>query len=201
VVDRRLVDSLDGNVIHHAGHTLSNDTEVMWLPGSKLGVFVSVNTHSPVDVEHQVAVMALGLMVTAKTGRRATAQPAVSPPVQVSSRTLRRAAGRYGGAGGIDLVKADGRALLWTPAAQEPNPASFTMTPRADGWYTDAAGSWSIKIVAVAGIQLCSAERQLVRSGGSRNGSRAITECRRPGGIVPAAIEPSTCTRAHMPVR
>ena len=36
-----------GTVIHHAGHTSANDSEVMWLPGSKLGVFVSVNTHSP----------------------------------------------------------------------------------------------------------------------------------------------------------
>jgi hypothetical protein len=60
-----------GTVIHHAGHTLINHTEVMWLPGSKLGVFVSANTTSPVDVEHQVAVLALGLMVTAKTGRTA----------------------------------------------------------------------------------------------------------------------------------
>jgi CubicO group peptidase (beta-lactamase class C family) len=143
-----------GTVIHHAGHTVSNDTEVMWLPRSKLGVFVSVNTHSPVAVEHEVAVLALGLMVTDKTGRRAPSAPSVSPMVHVPAQTLRRAAGIYASNRGIDLVRAAGGALLWTPEAQKPNAAAAVMTPRADGWYTDAAASRSIKTVTVAGRQL-----------------------------------------------
>jgi hypothetical protein len=143
-----------GDVIHHAGHTISNDTEVMWLPRSKLGVFVSVNTHSPVDVEHQVAVLALGLMVTAKTGRRAPAEPPGSPPVRVPQQALRLAAGRYGGGSGVDVVRAVGDALSWTPSAQQPGAAPVTMTLRSDGWFTEASGLRSIKVVTVAGRQL-----------------------------------------------
>jgi CubicO group peptidase (beta-lactamase class C family) len=139
-----------GTVIHHAGHTLANDSEVMWLPGSKLGVFVSVNTHSPVDVERQVAVLALGLMVTAKTGRTAPAPPKPAPPVHVAASVLRRAAGRYANAGGIELVQAGRGVLLLTPASQRPDARSVTLTPRADGWYTEPSGAISIKPVTVA---------------------------------------------------
>ena len=138
-----------GTVIHHAGHTLANDSDVLWLPRSKLGVFVSVNTHSPVDVEHQAAVLALGSMVTAKTGRAAPA-PTPSPPIHVSTAVLRRAAGRYASAGGIQSVQVSGAALLFT----RPHAPSITVTPRADGWYTDQSGSLSIKAKTVAGRQL-----------------------------------------------
>ena len=73
----------------------------------------------------------------------------------MSSRTLRRAAGRYASANGINLVKAIGGVLLWTPESQNPDAASFTMTPRADGWYTaDTPGFPSIKFVTVAGRDL-----------------------------------------------
>ena len=94
-------------------------------------------------------------MVTAKTGRTPPPRPPASPVVRVSSRTLRRAAGLYASANGINLVKAADGALSWTPASQTPDAASFTMTPRADGWYTDdTPGFPSIKFVTVAGRQL-----------------------------------------------
>jgi len=144
-----------GTVIHHAGHTLANHSEMMWLPGSQLGVFVSVNTTSSVDVEHQVAALALGLIATAKTGRTPPPPPAASPVVPVSSQTLRRAAGDYASANGLNLITVAGGALVWTPGSQRPNAASYTMTPRADGWYsTTAQGPPSIRFVTVAGRQV-----------------------------------------------
>jgi hypothetical protein len=135
-----------GTVIHHAGHTLANDSDVIWLPRSKLGVFVSVNTHSPVDVEHRAAVLALGLMVTAKTGRSAPAPPTPSPQIHVSTAVLHRSAGRYASAGGVESVEVKGAALVLTRA----HAPSVTLTPRADGWYTDQTGSLSIKPTTAA---------------------------------------------------
>jgi CubicO group peptidase (beta-lactamase class C family) len=143
-----------GTVIHHAGHTLANHSDMLWLPGSKLGVFVSVNTQSPVDVEHQVAVLALGLMVTAKTGRTAPAPPKPSPRIHVSTAVLRRAAGRYADAAGLELVRAGRGVLVLTVASQRPNARSMILTPRADGWYTDRSGSVSIRPKTVEGRRL-----------------------------------------------
>jgi hypothetical protein len=138
-----------GTVIRHSGHTVANHTDLMWLPGAKLGVFVSVNTASPVGVEHQVAALALGLMVTAKTGPTAPAPAASSPPVQVSASTLDRAVGRYAYDHGIYLIKARDGALVWTGSH------SLTMTPRADGWYaSDTPGAPSMKVETVKGRRL-----------------------------------------------
>jgi len=169
-----------GNVIHHAGHTLANDTEVMWLPGSRLGVFVSVNTHSPVAVEHQVAVLALGLMVTAKTGRTAPAAPAPSPRIHVSNAVLRRVAGRYASAGGVDFVQVDGAGLTFTRGAQRDGAPSITLTPRADGWYTDLGGSVSIKPRTVS-------RRRLLLGRTSDGAVAAIAERIPSTYLVPAA--------------
>ena len=143
-----------GTVIHHAGHTLTNHSEMMWLRRTKVGVFVSVNTQSPVDVEHQAAVRALGLMVTAKTGRAEPAPPKPSPQIHVSTAVLRRAAGRYASAAGIELVRAAPGSLVFTRGSQLPDAPSITLTPRADGWYTDPSGPLSIKPTTVAGRRL-----------------------------------------------
>ena len=56
-------------------------------------------------LHYTIGLRALGLMVTAKTGRMAPAPPRAAPVVQVSARTLRRAAGRYASGAGVDLVK------------------------------------------------------------------------------------------------
>jgi hypothetical protein len=79
----------------------------------------------------------------------------------VSTRTLRRAAGRYATDSGVDVVKASGRALRWTPASQPPGTPPFRVLPRADGWYTPVRprvaspeAAASIKPVTVAGLRL-----------------------------------------------
>ena len=168
-----------GTLIHHAGHTFANDSEVMWLPGSRLGVFVNVNTHSPVNVEHQVAVLALGLMVTAKTGRTAPAPPKRSRQTQASSAALRDASGRYANGGGIVHVQSDGGALVLTLASQRPDATSITLTPRADGWYTDSTGSLSIKPTTVA--------RRRLLLGRTSDGVATIAQRIPPTYHVPAA--------------
>ena len=190
-----------GTAIHHAGHTLANDSEVMWLPGSKLGVFVSVNTHSPVDVERQVAVLALGLMVTAKTGRTAPAPPRPAPPVHVAAAVLRRAAGRYANAGGIELVQAGRGVLLLTPASQRPDARSVTLTPRADGWYTEPSGAISIKPVTVAGRGCWLVGPRMARSPPPLNVSRPRTASRPPGVTALATTARSTSSPTPTPVR
>jgi CubicO group peptidase (beta-lactamase class C family) len=176
-----------GTVIHHAGHTLANHSEMMWIPGSNVGVFVSVNTDSPVNVENQVASLALGLMVTAKTGRTPPPAPHPSPVLHVSPVTLHREAGLYASANGINRISVAGDALSWTPAVQDPKAHSFTMTPRADGWYTsDAPGLPSIKFVTVVGRDL-----MLARAGGG-----AVSQI--AAGAVGAAAERIPATY-HLP--
>jgi CubicO group peptidase (beta-lactamase class C family) len=150
-----------GTAIYWNGDTANFHTFLRWLPESGLGVFVSVNTTSPVSLRDQIGVRALGLMVTAKTGRSAPAAPRAAPVVRVSTRTLRRAAGRYASGTGVDVLTASGGGLRWTPASQAPGVASLTMLPRADGWYAAAhppansplATAW-IRPATVAGRHL-----------------------------------------------
>ena len=150
-----------GKAAYWNGDTVNFHTFLRWLPELGLGVFVSVNTTTAVSVRGQLGVRALGLMVTAKTGRRAPSLPRTSPVVRVSARTLRRAAGRYATDTGVDVVKVSGGALRWTPAAQPPGTPSFRVLPRADGWYTPVRprvaspeAAASIKPVTVAGRRL-----------------------------------------------
>jgi CubicO group peptidase (beta-lactamase class C family) len=118
-----------------AGDTANFHTFLRWLPDLGLGVFVSVNTSSPAPLPYATGIRALGLMVTAKTGRTAPVPPRAAPVVRASARTLRRAAGRYASVVGVDLVKRSGGGLRWIPASHPPGVASVTMLPRADGWY------------------------------------------------------------------
>ena len=92
-----------GKAAYWNGDAANFHTFLRWLPELGLGVFLSVNTTTPVSVRGQLGVRALGLMVTAKTGRTAPSPPRPSRVVRVSARTLRRAAGsrhRAGRSGG-----------------------------------------------------------------------------------------------------
>jgi len=150
-----------GTAAYWNGDAVNFHTFLRWLPELGLGVFVSVNTTSPVPLRGHIGVRALGLMVTAKTGRTAPALPRTSPVVRVSTRTLRRAAGRYATDSGVDVIKASGGALRWTPASQPAGTPAFRMLRRADGWYTPVRArvaspeaAASIKPVTVAGRRL-----------------------------------------------
>ena len=150
-----------GKAIYWNGEGVNFHTFLRWLPELGVGVFVSVNTSSPVALRDQIGVRALGLMVTAKTGRRAPAPPRAAPVVRVSARTLWRAAGRYASGTGVDVVTACGGGLRVTPAPNAPSAASPTMLPRADGWCAavhppadcPSAAKW-IKPATVAGRHL-----------------------------------------------
>jgi CubicO group peptidase (beta-lactamase class C family) len=128
-----------GPVAHWNGDTVNYATFMRWLPESGLGVFVSVNTKSPVPVRDDIGFEALGLMVTAKTGRVAPPDAGAAPAsrvVKVAPRVLRAAAGRYAELTGLDLVRVSGNGLLWTQGAQNAGEQPTLMLPRADGWYT-----------------------------------------------------------------
>jgi len=164
-----------GTAAYWGGDTVSFHTFLRWLPKLGVGVFVSVNTLSTADVRDQIGLRALGLMVTAKTGRRAPSPQRPAPVVRVSARTLRRAAGRYASGPGIGLVivRATGRGLRVTLTSQPPGVASLTMLPHADGWYAalrppadnPLAAAW-IKPATVAGRLL-----MLTRLNGAPPGS------------------------------
>jgi hypothetical protein len=106
-------------------------------------VFVTVNTSATFDVREMIGLRALGLMVTAKTGRT---PPTPAPPARVVDAPpakLRAAAGLYANsAAGIYTVKALGRGLRVAPPFPTLTGAgSVTMLPRADGWYAAARPS------------------------------------------------------------
>jgi CubicO group peptidase (beta-lactamase class C family) len=129
-----------GKAIYWNGDTVNFHTFMRWLPALGLGVFVSVNTTSPVSLRDQIGLQALGLMVTAKTGRTAPAPPRPAPVVRVPAGTLRRAAGRYAtltGAG-LYIVTATDRGLRVTVTPGVPGITPVTLLPRADGWYVAA---------------------------------------------------------------
>jgi len=128
-----------GKAIYWNGDTANFHTFMRWLPALGLGVYVSVNTSSPVSLRDQVGLQALGLMVTAKTGRTAPPPPSPAPVVRVPAGTLRRAAGLYATTGsGLDIVTATRRGLRVTVTPAPPGITSLTVLPRADGWYVAA---------------------------------------------------------------
>jgi CubicO group peptidase (beta-lactamase class C family) len=148
-----------GPAVHWNGGTATFHTFFRWLPKLGVGVFVSVNT--PTTASDDIGLQALGLMVTATTGRTAPKPPLPARVVKVPARTLRDANGRYALAGGgVFIVTAQGGGLLLTPPSSIPGLGSLSpimLLPRADGWYvaresTDnpLAGIW-FKPATVAG--------------------------------------------------
>jgi CubicO group peptidase (beta-lactamase class C family) len=152
-----------GQAIYWDGDSANFHTFMRWLPRLGIGVFVSVNTSPTVDVRELIGLRAIGLMVTAKTGRTAPKPAPPAPVAKASAAKLRRAAGLYANStAGIYRVAPAGEGLRLTP----PFPTltgvgSVTMLPRADGWYAEASPSperplselW-IKPVTVAGHRL-----------------------------------------------
>lgn len=151
-----------GPAIHWNGDTLTFHTFFRWLPKLGLGVFVSVNTTSTAQVRDEIGLRALGLMVTAKTGRTAPTPPRPARVVKVPASTLRRAIGHYASSStGLYTVTATGGGLRVTPTPPRPGVRSVTLLPRANGWYAAAhpagdnplAAVW-IKPATVAGRHL-----------------------------------------------
>jgi CubicO group peptidase (beta-lactamase class C family) len=124
-----------GRAAYWNGDTPSYHTFLRWLPDLGLGVFVSVNTTSPVAVRDLGGMRALELMVTAKTGRTPPPAPRPARVVRPPEAKLRRATGRWASGLGLDLVHAAHGALRWTPGAQRPGAATYTKVARANGWY------------------------------------------------------------------
>ncbi len=126
-----------GPAVYWNGGTATFHTFFRWLPKLGVGVFVSANT--PTTASDDIGLRALGLMVTANTGRTAPKPPRPARVVKVPARTLRHANGRYAlSAGGVFLVAAKGGGLLLTAASSIPGLGRLSplmLLPRADGWY------------------------------------------------------------------
>ena len=150
-----------GHAIWWNGATANFHTFFRWLPRLGLGAFVSVNTTSAVQVSEEVGLRALGLMVTAKTGRSAPAPSRPAPVVEVPTKVLRRAAGQYASSStGLYTVSLAGDGLKLTPTPPVPGVSPVKYLPRADGWYAPQMSPddpWSsewIKPATVAGRHL-----------------------------------------------
>jgi CubicO group peptidase (beta-lactamase class C family) len=129
-----------GPALHWNGGTDTFRTFFRWLPKSQLGVFVSVNTASTTSLSDEIGLRALGLMVTAKTGRTAPEPAPPSPVVKASPAKLQRAIGRYAStaAGLLSITASGGNLKLEIIGTQVPNGPPITLQPRADGWYAAA---------------------------------------------------------------
>lgn len=150
-----------GPAIWWNGATLNFHTFFRWLPKLHLGAFVSVNTNSAVHVSDDVGLRALGLMVTADTGRTAPAPARPVPVAKVPAEALRRAAGKYASSSsGLYAVSVAGAGLELSPNPPVPGVPPAKFLPRADGWYAAHASadnplsSTSIKPATVAGRNL-----------------------------------------------
>lgn len=127
-----------GKAVWHDGATVWNHTMMKLLPGSDLGVFVSVNTAGPGGVPAVIADEALALAYTAKTG---TAPPAqVSPPrsTVVPAHGLARHAGYYGGTSSLYAVATTDSGLTLTSHAATDQALTTAFLPHADGWFRPA---------------------------------------------------------------
>lgn len=167
-----LIDSPDGigKRVEHGGDTQLHHTALAWLPGTDLGVFVSVNTAGTADVRGPVSDLALHLMHAAKTGQPATPASAPAGPGTASQAELDAIVGRYAasGIGVIDVSASDGN-LLVTTGAQVPGAAAVTFRPTADGWFlSDTAGGGSIKSATIKGNKV------LLARGGWKTGLFAL---------------------------
>jgi CubicO group peptidase (beta-lactamase class C family) len=149
-----------GPAVYWNGDTANFHTFFRWLPKLGVGAFVSVNTSTAVQVHEEVGLRALGLIVTAKTGRTAPTPPTPAPVTKVSTQALRRAAGRYASASaGLFTVTVAGDGLRLAKVPPVPGFSPVTVLPRADGWYVakpspDPMSAYWIKPATVAGRRL-----------------------------------------------
>jgi CubicO group peptidase (beta-lactamase class C family) len=184
-----------GPALHWNGGTTTFQTFFRWLPKLGLGAFVSSNT--PGTVNNEIGMRALGLMVTAKTGRKPPEPARPARVVKRSTRVLARAAGRYASApDGLWRLTARDGALLLSPLSAVPGldtRAPVRLLPRADGWFAarqpsdhPLGGIW-FKPRTVAGRHLLMAHYSTF-SGPAANGAVAPFAQRLPAGYrIPAA--------------
>jgi hypothetical protein len=146
-----------GPVVYKGGDSQYAHAMVMALPRSDLAVAVLTNTTSG-EVRGPVAVKALGLAYTAKTGRREPAPGPlpVSQPAAAPASELLADAGAYAGSEGLDRVSVapSGAGLVWTRNADTPAATSATFTPSRDGWFRSPTDHTQIAFRTVAGRRL-----------------------------------------------
>ena len=125
---------MDGTDVDKGGDTANFHTFLRWLPDLGLGVYVSVNTTSPVPLPYTIGLRALGLMVTAKTGRMAPVAARAAPVVRVSAGRCAALPGATPPAP-ASTSSSDPAAGCDGSCVAPARCRSVTMLPRADGWY------------------------------------------------------------------
>jgi len=129
-------------------------TMTAWIPGLKLGVFVSVNTASMTSVTNPVWIRAMDLMIQAKTGHLPGPAPAPAPVAAPNPGQMAAMAGQYAASNGVLEVAVEGNALAITAGAQSPFAVKRLCTLRSDGWYTCDVNNASYRSSVISGQQV-----------------------------------------------
>jgi len=169
-----------GAVVNHGGDTYMHHTMTAWIPGLKLGVFVSVNTASLTSVTNPVWIRAMDLMIQAKTGTLPGPAPAPAPVAAPNPAQMAAMAGEYAASNGVLDVAVESDALAITAGAQSPFAVKRLCTLRTDGWYTCNSNNSSYRSSVISG--------QPVLIGRSPEGFSGLVAQRIPTGYsIPAA--------------
>lgn len=148
-----------GTAIGHDGATVWNHSMLQLLPQSELGVFVSVNTATGASPADDVAVRALSLAFTAKTGVGPPQPPALdsSPPAFLDPADQARIDGSYAGTGTLATAEASRAGVTWTTGVDTGNPSATDFRASLDGWLrpaADPATAPQVRFTTVAGRRL-----------------------------------------------
>lgn len=123
-------------IVNHGGDTTFFHSMVAYDPGSKVGVFVSTNTAAPGNPRTTVSMLALKLMIEAKTGTPLPSDgPAIAPEIPADQAQLDTMAGTYANNGGIVTVTPVDAQVQITLAAQSSDATPSTFSLRSDGWF------------------------------------------------------------------
>ena len=139
--------NLDGfKMVGHRGGIYGFSTEVLAMPGEKIGAVVITNMDNSSEVCWHVAITALRLMLAARHGKP---MPPLLIPAGIPSGTMRELAGRYEkGSDAIEIFERSGKLFI------EPlgDGARNELRERADGSIlTDDRNGWGWKIIPTEG--------------------------------------------------
>jgi CubicO group peptidase (beta-lactamase class C family) len=139
--------SLDGfKMVGHRGGIYGFSTEVLAMPGEKIGVVVMINMDNSSEVCWHVAITALRLMLAARQGKPI---PPLSIPAGIPSGAMHELAGRYEkGSDAVEIFERSGKLFIEPLGDGSRN----ELRERADGSIlTDDRNGWGWKIIPTEG--------------------------------------------------
>jgi serine beta-lactamase-like protein LACTB len=139
--------NLDGfKMVGHRGGIYGFSTEVLAMPGEKIGAVVMTNMDNSTEVCWRVAITALRLMLAARQGKPL---PPLLIPTDIPADTKRKLSGRYeNGSNAIEIFERDQK-LFIEPLQGGPR---SELRERSDGSIlTDDRNAWGWKIIPTEG--------------------------------------------------